>query len=124
MEIEITPMSPDSDGAELAKLFAESNTRFSLLKENDALIEENEKLRDALSLIASNIGNGSVVSPKASMEFLTKDLPNEVKLACLNYRREIELLKARNEKLSKRHPTKEEALEQYQWLKENSTRNK
>lgn len=33
-------------------------------------------------------------------------------------------LKERNEKLSKRHPTKEEALAQYQWLKENSKRNK
>ena len=29
-----------------------------------------------------------------------------------------------NEKLTKRHPTKEEALAQYHWLKENSTRNK
>ena len=37
---------------------------------------------------------------------------------------EIEQLKARIEKLSKRHPTKEEALAQYNWLKENSTRNK
>ena len=124
MKIEVTPMLPDSDGAKLAKEFARKDINLCLLEENDALIEENEKLRDALSLIASNIGNGSVVSPKASMEFLTKDLPNEVKLACVNYRREIELLKARNEKLSKRHPTKEEALEQYQWLKENSTRNK
>ena len=124
MEIEITPMSPDSDGAELAKLFAKSNTNFSLLIENDALIEENEKLRDALSLIASNIGNGSVVSPRASMEFLTKDLLNEVRLACVNYRREIELLKVQNEKLSKRHPTEGEALEQYNWLKSNSQRYK
>lgn len=124
MNIEIEPMSPDSDGAKLAKEFARKDINLCLLEENDALIEENEKLRDALSLIASNIGNGSVVSPRASMEFLTKDLPNEVKLACVNYRREIELLKARNEKLSKRHPTKEEALEQYQWLKSNSQRYK
>ena len=29
-----------------------------------------------------------------------------------------------NEKLSKRHPTKEEALAQYNWLKANSKRNK
>ena len=36
----------------------------------------------------------------------------------------IRELEERNEKLSKRHPTKEEALEQYNWLKENSTRNK
>jgi cell division protein FtsB len=46
-------------------------------------------------------------------------------------KREIEKLKAeiydlkeRNKKLSKRHPTKEEALAQYHWLKENSKRNK
>ena len=117
-------MLPDSDGAKLAKEFARKDINLCLLEENDALIEENEKLRDALSLIASNIGNGSVVSPKASMEFLTKDLPNEVKLACINYKREIELLKARNEKLSKRHPTKEEALEQYHFIKERSQRNK
>ena len=36
----------------------------------------------------------------------------------------IKELEERNNKLSKRHPTKEEALAQYQWLKENSTRNK
>ena len=110
MEIEITPMSPDSDGAELAKLFAENNTNFSLLKENDALIKENMKLREALSQVATNLRNGSVVSPEASIEFMTVDLPNEVKLVI--------------DQLRKRHPTKEEALSQYQWLKENSTRNK
>lgn len=33
-------------------------------------------------------------------------------------------LKDRNEILSKRHPTTEEALAQYHWLKENSKRNK
>jgi hypothetical protein len=124
MNIEIVPMSPDSDGAKLAELFVEKDGKLSLLEENDALIEENEKLRDALSLIATNIGNGSVVSPNASLEFLTKDLPNEVKLACVSYRREIELLKARNEKLSKRHPTQEEALAQYHFIKERSQRNK
>lgn len=124
MNLEITTMSPDSDGAELVKLFAKKDIKLNLLEENDALIEENEKLREALSLIATNIGNGSVVSPNASLEFLTKDIPNEVKLACVNYRREIELLKARNEKLSKRHPTQEEALAQYHFLKERSQRNK
>jgi regulator of replication initiation timing len=110
MEIEITPMSPDSDGAELAKLFAESNTNSSLLEENDALIKENMKLRQALSQVATNLRNGSVVSPEASIEFMTVDLPNEVKLVI--------------DQLRKRHPTKEEALAQYNWLKENSTRNK
>jgi hypothetical protein len=37
---------------------------------------------------------------------------------------EIYDLKQRNEKLSKRHPTTEEALAQYHWLKQNSRRNK
>jgi hypothetical protein len=41
---------------------------------------------------------------------MTEDLPNEVKLVI--------------DRLRKRHPTKEEALSQYQWLKENSARNK
>ena len=36
----------------------------------------------------------------------------------------IKQLKERNEKLSKRHPTTEEALAQYHWLKQNSQRNK
>lgn len=36
----------------------------------------------------------------------------------------IKQLKDRVEKLSKRHPTKEEALAQYHWLKANSRRNK
>jgi hypothetical protein len=36
----------------------------------------------------------------------------------------IKELEERNKKLSKRHPTKEEALAQYNWLKENSKRNK
>ena len=39
-------------------------------------------------------------------------------------REDIARLKERNEKLSKRHPTTEEALAQYHWLKENSKRNK
>jgi len=37
---------------------------------------------------------------------------------------EIYDLKQRNEKLSKRHPTTEEAIAQYHWLKANSKRNK
>jgi hypothetical protein len=36
----------------------------------------------------------------------------------------IKELEERNKKLSKRHPTKEEALAQYEWLKANSKRNK
>ena len=88
------------------------------------LEEENKKLREGLSLAASNIGNGSGASPQASLEFLTVEVPAEIKLVCENYRREIKFLKDQNEKLSKRHPTTEEALAQYHWLKENSKRNK
>ena len=36
----------------------------------------------------------------------------------------IKELEERNKKLSKRHPTEEEALAQYEWLKANSTRSK
>ena len=86
--------------------------------------EEIKVLREGLSLAASNIGNGSGASPQASLEFLTVEVPAEIKLVCENYRREIKFLKDQNEKLSKRHPTTEEALAQYHWLKENSKRNK
>jgi cell division protein FtsB len=41
-----------------------------------------------------------------------------------NLQKEIARLQERNEKLSKRNPTKEEALAQYEWLKANSKRNK
>lgn len=41
-----------------------------------------------------------------------------------NLQKEITRLKEINEKLSKRHPTKEEVLAQYNWLKANSKRNK
>ena len=41
-----------------------------------------------------------------------------------NLQKEIARLQERNEKLSKRHPTKEKALAQYEWLKANSKRNK
>jgi hypothetical protein len=36
----------------------------------------------------------------------------------------IKALEERNEKLSKRHPTKEEALAQYEFIKQRSQRNK
>lgn len=124
-KIEITPMSPDSDGAKLAELFSNDKEYVSkLLKQNEDLMVENQKLREGLSLAASNIGNGSGASPQASLHFLTVEVPAEIKLVCENYRRDIKFLKDRNEKLSKRHPTTEEALAQYHWLKENSQRNK
>jgi hypothetical protein len=125
MNIEITSMSPDSDGAKLAELFSNDKEYVSkLLKQNEYLMVENQKLREGLSLAASNIGNGSGASPQASLEFLTVEVPAEIKLVCENYRREIKFLKDRNEKLSKRHPTTEEALAQYHWLKANSKRKK
>lgn len=40
---------------------------------------ENKRLRKVISQIATNLGNGSVVSEQASIEFI-EDLPNEVKL--------------------------------------------
>jgi len=102
--------------------------RNDLLKDYARIIDEQREeikvLREGLSLAASNIGNGSGASPQASLEFLTVEVPAEIKLVCENYRREIKFLKDRNEKLSKRHPTTEEALAQYHWLKENSKRNK
>ena len=44
-----------------------------------ALKEENEKLRKVISQIATNLGNGSVVSEEASIEFI-EELPKEVEL--------------------------------------------
>jgi len=102
--------------------------RDNILKDYDRIIDEQREeikaLREGLSLAASNIGNGSGASPQASLEFLTVEVPAEIKLVCENYRSEINFLKAQNEKLSKRHPTTEEALAGYHWLKANSKRNK
>ena len=57
---------------------------------------ENRKFREAFSLLASNIGNGSQVSPDCSLSFLTIDLPNEVKLYCKALRDENDKLKSAN----------------------------
>ena len=52
------------------------------------------------------------------------DIIDQQKQEIEKLKAEIYDLKERNKKLSKRHPTKEEALEQYHWLKQNSRRNK
>ena len=54
----------------------------------DELREENRVLRQALSDIASNLGNGSTVSVEASLPFI-KELPHEVKLVCDGLRKDL-----------------------------------
>jgi hypothetical protein len=69
--------------------------------------------------LADNILNGD--------EFLINDyklLVKELHDRILKLEEENTQLKERNVILSKRHPTKEEAIAQYHWLKQNSKRNK
>jgi hypothetical protein len=63
--------------------------------DNFLLEEENKRLRKVISQIATNLGNGSVVSEQASIEFI-EELPYEVKLVCDGLRREIETYKVRS----------------------------
>lgn len=101
MNLEIIPMDPKSDGAKLAKLFAESDTGVDrLLKEIDDLTEENSRLRVALSRVVNNIGNGSSVSTEASIEFF-EAIPNEVKLVIGRQKQIIRQLTAEVDQLSK-----------------------
>lgn len=60
----------------------------SFWKQREELKEENKVLRQALSDIASNLGNGSTVSVEASLPFI-KELPHEVKLVCDSLRKEL-----------------------------------
>jgi phage host-nuclease inhibitor protein Gam len=60
----------------------------SFWKQREELKEENRILREALSDIAANLGNGSTVSVDASLSFI-KDLPHEVKLVCDRLRKEL-----------------------------------
>lgn len=60
----------------------------SFWKQREELKEENRILREALSDIASNLGNGSTVSVEASLPFI-KELPHEVKLVCDGLRKEL-----------------------------------
>lgn len=59
---------------------------------NLTISAENAELRKALSVVATNIGNGSYASPTASLTFLTKGVPDEVRL-------EVADLKAENRRL-------------------------
>jgi hypothetical protein len=60
----------------------------SFWKQREELKEENKVLRQALSDIATNLGNGSTVSVEASLPFI-KELPHEVKLVCDGLRKEL-----------------------------------
>jgi len=60
----------------------------SFWKQREELKEENRILREALSDIAANLGNGSSVSVDASLPFI-KELPHEVKLVCNGLRKEL-----------------------------------
>lgn len=46
-------------------------------------------MRKAMSQVATNIGNGSFASPDASPEWLTKEVPEEVRLYCARLRGEL-----------------------------------
>lgn len=79
--------------AELFQLKNEKNTQAlqqdkSFWKQREELKEENRVLRQALSDIATNLGNGSTVSVEASLQFI-KELPHEVKLVCDGLRKEL-----------------------------------
>ena len=89
MKIEITEAEPGSPAAELQSLFKQTDKEaiLCLTKEVENLHEENSRLRVALSKVASNLGNGSVVCTEASLEFL-EEIPREVKLVCDRLRRE------------------------------------
>ncbi len=65
----------------------------SLLKACSALETENRALRKGLSLVADNLENGACVYTECSIEMLTQNLPNEVKLECRNLRGQIAVLK-------------------------------
>jgi hypothetical protein len=54
----------------------------------DGQREEIKALRQVISDIAANLGNGSAVSTEASIGFI-KELPEEVKLVCAGLRNEI-----------------------------------
>lgn len=60
----------------------------SFWKQREELKEENKVLRQALSDIAANLGNGSTVSVDASLPFI-KELPHEVKLVCDGLRKAL-----------------------------------
>jgi hypothetical protein len=50
---------------------------------------ENRALREGCAKIAASIGNGSAISPDASVDFLTNALADEVKLYCHDLRQQM-----------------------------------
>ena len=53
------------------------------------LERENRALREGCAKIAASIGNGSAISPDASVDFLTNALADEVKLVCHDLRQQM-----------------------------------
>lgn len=56
------------------------------------------EMRQAMSRVATNLGNGSFATMDASHEWMTKEVPEEVRLYCERLRRE---LAAEREKVAK-----------------------
>lgn len=98
-------------------------TRDILIQDYAEIIDNQKvelaKLKAIINATLAEIPTG--YSPDHNQE----NLPNLVKRWIQNavlVDKENKSLKDRNEKLSKRHPTVEEAIAQYHWLKENSKR--
>jgi hypothetical protein len=72
--------------------------------------EEIKRLRQVISNVATNLGNGSAVSTEASIEFI-EDVPREVKLVCEGLRREIASLNKTLKELQDKEFTFEKVLE-------------
>lgn len=78
------------------KTFEEKEGASAELK---SLREENKRLREGLSLVAKNIGNGSFALPDASIDFLTKQVPEEVRLVIIQLKNEKRKQTFRNNKI-------------------------
>lgn len=72
-------------------------------REKSVLIAQNKTLREGCSKIAAAIGNGSAVSPDASVQFLTQDLAHEIKGYCASLRSEAKRLQAEVERMKAGH---------------------
>ena len=80
-------MKIDGLSGDICEQYKELRNRISL--EVERLRAENQQLREGLSLVAKNIGNGAFASPDASLDWLTKEVPAEVKLYCQRLRDEL-----------------------------------